>query len=113
PRFFVERGNEAVGRPPAKPRARRAMLTGGVAQRHRELVLRSANTLAATIDLEHAGPVPVIERTTTDTANLNAAAGPGIAVAASGRFGSVRHEGALLCVAVGAPRFDSRAAANV
>jgi asparagine synthase (glutamine-hydrolysing) len=89
------------------------MLTGGVAQRYRELVLRSANTLAATIDLEHAGPVPVIERTTTDAANLNAAAGPGIAVAASGRFGSVRHEGALLCVAVGVPRFDSRAVANV
>ena len=41
------------------------------------------------------GPVPVIERTTTDAANLNAAAGPGIAVAASGRFGSASPRGGV------------------
>jgi hypothetical protein len=85
------------------------MLTGGVAQGRRELVLRAANTLAATIDLEHAGSAGAIERATTDAASFNAVSGPGIALAVSGRYGSLRREGALLCAAVGVPRFDSRA----
>jgi len=88
------------------------MLTGGVAQGRRELVLRAANTLAATIDLEHAGSAGAIERATTDAASFNAVSGPGIALAVSGRYGSLRREGALLCAAVGVPRFDSRAASN-
>ena len=87
------------------------MLTGGVAQRHRPLALRSANTLAATSTSRMSATCPG-DRTDDDGCRGRHCRSPAGLRARGLRdgFGSVRHEGALLCVAVGAPRFDSRVA---
>jgi asparagine synthase (glutamine-hydrolysing) len=85
------------------------MLSGDVAQRHRPLALRSTNTLAGTVDLARAGEITVPPRTIGGE-GIATVEGAAFTVAASGRLGSVRHEGDLVCVAVGTPRFDARVA---
>src|SRR4051812_31561550 len=93
---------------------RRAMLTDGIAQRH-HVALRSTNTLAGTVDLSRVGELSTAHgasapRQATDAAGVTTLAGGGFALATVGRLASARNEGALLCVGVGAPRFDSRMA---
>jgi len=92
------------------------MLTDGVEQRHR-LALRSPNTLAGTVDLSRVGELSTAQgasapQKATDAAGVTTLAGGSFALATVGRLASARNEGALLCVGVGAPRFDSRIAAE-
>jgi asparagine synthase (glutamine-hydrolysing) len=86
------------------------MLMDGVAQKNPALTLPSANTLAGRIDLRRAARAAGIVRTATSATGLAALAGEGFAIAARGRLASLHHDGALVCAAVGVPRFESGSA---
>jgi asparagine synthase (glutamine-hydrolysing) len=87
------------------------MTAAGVAQERPTLTLLSANTLAAEIDLRQVGE-GAIENTTVGEGGLVTLGGKGFALAVTGRFGSLRHDGGLACAAIGLPRFDARGATD-
>lgn len=73
-------------------------------------MLRAPNTLAGRVAFHRAGSSTSVEQTVTDGNGISTLVGPGFAFAVFGKLASLRHEGGLLCAAVGTPRFDSRAA---
>ena len=87
------------------------MVMNGADQCVRPLALRSANTFAGTVDLARLGENGTAPRP-RETEGVTTLTGAGVALATAGRLGSVRSESGLLCAAVGAPRFDSRIAAE-
>jgi len=95
----------------AASREQFAMPSGGSGQRRRALALRTANTYAGTIDLSRLSEIGAAQRP-AESAGVTTLTGPGFALAAAGRLGSIRNEAGIVCAAVGAPRFDSRIAAE-
>ena len=91
------------------------MLTDGVAQRHRARVSARRTRCAGTVDLSHVGDraqgASHRQRPTQPASRRSRARGFALATVGTARR-ALRNEGALVCAAVGAPRFDSRIAAE-
>ena len=73
--------------------------------------MSAANTFAGTVDLSRLSEIGAAQRP-SDTADGSTLAGAGFSLAATGRLASICNESGLVCAAVGAPRFDSRIAAE-
>ena len=88
------------------------MLTDGLAQHGAALALRAANTLAGRVDLRNLAASVAVDRTAAHSDGVSELGGAGFRLAVAGRLASLCHAGALVCAAVGVPRFDSRAASD-
>jgi asparagine synthase (glutamine-hydrolysing) len=75
------------------------------------VTLRVTDTLAGWVDLRHSGEAAEAGPSEIGGSGVSTLSGSGFSVAACGRFSSLRQEGALVCAAVGSPRFDPGAAA--
>jgi asparagine synthase (glutamine-hydrolysing) len=76
------------------------------------VALRVTDTLAGWVDLRNLENAAEPSCSAIDDIGVSTLSGSGFAVGACGRHSGLRQEGAIVCVAVGSPRFDSRGVAD-